>query len=391
MLKESPSNGAGKELKKLLVVYGTRPEAIKMAPVVAACASSTVFDTKVIVSGQHDEMLEQVHSVFNFTPDVNYRLMTKKQSLVGLSAEIFRRLDVAMDEEKPDLVLVHGDTTTAMCAAVSAFYKGIAVGHVEAGLRTASVASPFPEEFNRRTISQTARLHFCPTEENRQTLVSEGVDQASIFVTGNTAIDSLLFIIERDAASNSRDKGGRLTKIIGEPLGGRRLILITAHRRENIGKKLDEILKAIEALARANQNTLFVYPLHPNPKLRAQVVGYENFPDNLRFIEPQPYTDFCHLMSHSYLIMSDSGGVQEEAPSLNKPVVVMRDETERQEGVEAGALLLAGSEKGKIISIVQRLMDDQAHYNQIAMVTNPYGDGNASKRIVREIEKFLLA
>ena len=373
-------------MKTILIVYGTRPEAIKLAPVIKLLQKQSDINITICVSGQHREMLRQANQLFQIDPDIDLDLMRENQSLVSLSAEILNELNVQLDIIKPDLLVVHGDTTTAMSAAIAAFYKGIPVAHIEAGLRTESVESPFPEEFNRRVITLATKLHFCPTLDNQKNLLHAGVDKRSTHVTGNTAIDSLKLILgDRDDAEIT----SILLPILGYKLPIKRFILVTAHRRENLGERLDKIIAATKVLANSYMDMDFIYSVNLNPLIREQLNNYGALPQNFKIIEPQDYLTFSLLMKQSFLVMTDSGGIQEEGPSLDKPVVVMREETERQEGVKAGTLLLAGTETDDIVQVVKNLIDDDQFYAEVSKKKNPYGDGNASPKIIEKIKDFL--
>ena len=377
-------------MKKIMLVFGTRPEAIKMCPLVKEFQKyPDEFETLVCVTGQHREMLDQVLQIFGVKPDFDLNVMKQGQDLYDVTSRVLVGMRDVLDEAKPDVVLVHGDTTTSMAAAMAAFYRQIPVGHVEAGLRTHNIYSPWPEEMNRQITGRIATFDFAPTPLSRQNLQDEGVDPEKITVTGNTVIDALHWVVE-----NVMEKGyvPHDPSVAALPRGDRRLVLITGHRRENFGEGFIHICTAIRDLARKYPDVDFVYPMHLNPNVRkavGEVFGSEisrqarNDKDgNLFFIEPLDYLDFVYLMSRSYLVLTDSGGIQEEAPGLGKPVLVMRDTTERPEALEAGTVRLVGTDYSRIMAEVSALMDDPAHYRAMSQAVNPYGDGKACPRIV---------
>ena len=386
-------------MKKILLVFGTRPEAIKMCPLVKEFHKySTEFQTVVCVTGQHREMLDQVLHIFGVTPDYDLNIMKKGQDLFDVTSRVLTGMRDVLDAEKPDVVLVHGDTTTSMAAALAAFYRQIPVGHVEAGLRTHNIYSPSPEEMNRQITGRIATYHFSPTPLSRQNLLNEGIDPEKITVTGNTVIDALLWVVENVMEKGYEPKDPSVASLFQNDKlrqNGRRMVLITGHRRENFGEGFINICQAIKQLAEKYPDVDFVYPMHLNPNVRKPIK--EIFGDqisrlhpadsarndiNLYFIEPLDYLDFVFLMSRSTLVLTDSGGIQEEAPGLGKPVLVMRDTTERPEALEAGTVRLVGTDKDLIISEVSRLLDDQDHYRAMSQAVNPYGDGKACGRIV---------
>ena len=377
-------------MKKIMLVFGTRPEAIKMCPLVKEFQKyPEEFETLVCVTGQHREMLDQVLQIFGVKPDFDLNIMKQGQDLYDVTSRVLVGMRNVLDEAKPDVVLVHGDTTTSMAAAMAAFYRQIPVGHVEAGLRTHNIYSPWPEEMNRQITGRIATYDFAPTPLSRQNLLDEGVDPEKITVTGNTVIDALHWVVE-----NVMEKGyvPQDPSVAALPRGDRRLVLITGHRRENFGEGFINICTAIRDLALKYPDVDFVYPMHLNPNVRkavGEVFGNEisrqarnDKGENLFFIEPLDYLDFVYLMSRSYLVLTDSGGIQEEAPGLGKPVLVMRDTTERPEALEAGTVRLVGTDYGRIMAEVSALMDDPAHYQAMSLAVNPYGDGNACPRIV---------
>lgn len=357
-------------MKKIMLVFGTRPEAIKMCPLVKELASRADVNATVVVSGQHREMLEQVLRVFEVKPDYDLAIMKSAQTLFDITTAILSSIRIILEKERPDVVLVHGDTTTAFAAALSSFYLGIPVGHVEAGLRTYDLASPYPEEFNRQAVDIIARYYFAPTELSKDNLIREGKPAASIFVTGNTAIDALKTTVQ---------PGYRNAELDWAADG--RMILLTAHRRENLGEPMRHMFRAIRRIADENSDVKVIYPIHMNPVVRQ--IAREEFENDARIhlIEPLDVFDFHNFMANAYLILTDSGGIQEEAPSLGKPVLVMRDTTERPEGVQAGTLRLVGTQEATIYRETRRLLTDPAAYSRMSSASNPYGDGFASKRI----------
>ena len=365
-------------MKRIIVLVGTRPEAIKMAPVIAALRSMPEhFTTRVSSSGQHRELLADALADFDIEPDISLDVMTDGQTLSSLSARLFSSIDAMFVSEQPDAVLVQGDTTTVMVAALAAFYRGIAVGHVEAGLRSHNLHAPFPEELNRRVATLATTWHFSPTTLSRDNLVKEGIEPKTIFVTGNPVIDALLATVKKiDGGKASTNT--KLTNLLSTP---RKRVLITAHRRENFGTPFIEICEAIATLAASHPAIDFIYPVHPNPNVKA--VAHEKLGaiGNIHLLDPLPYTDFVLALKSATLVLSDSGGLQEEAPALGKPVLVMRDVTERPEGVDAGVNLLVGSNKEKIIATVEKLLTDESAYKAIAQARNPFGDGTAGQQI----------
>ena len=369
---------AGDFVRKVLIIFGTRPEAIKMSPVVKALERCRDFDVRVCVTAQHREMLDQVLRIFEVKPDYDLDLMRERQDLYDITASVLVGLKSILREFRPDFVLVHGDTTTAMAAALAGFYEQMTIGHVEAGLRTRNIYSPWPEEANRQIIGRLAGLHFAPTELTRANLLAEGVDPARVFVTGNTVIDALQDVssrIERDAdlSRSLRERFGFLDET-------KRLVVVTGHRRESFGRGFENICAALDELA-ARKDIQIVYPVHLNPNVKEVVFRSLGTRTDIHLIEPLEYIPFAYLLNHAYLVITDSGGVQEEAPSLGKPVLVMRDNTERPEAVEAGTVRLVGTERDRIIAGVTQLLDDPATYAVMARAKNPYGDGKASQRI----------
>jgi UDP-N-acetylglucosamine 2-epimerase (non-hydrolysing) len=374
--------------KQIAVFVGTRPEAIKMAPVIAALHDSSDFACTVVATGQHREMLRQVAKQFGFAVDADLDVMRPNQSLASLTAKLMEGIDGWLESSPPDMALAQGDTTTVLCAALACFYRRIPIGHVEAGLRTGNLLSPFPEEANRKLVSVLAALHFAPTESARDALLREGVPAARIAVTGNTVIDALLLEIERQREPGvQRAIDAALGALIGADWSARPFVLITGHRRENFGEGIAQICDAITRLAEEFAGHRFVYPVHMNPNVREHVLERLEGLDNVSLIPPQDYPTFVALMSRCRLVLTDSGGVQEEAPSLGKPVLVMRDTTERPEGTAAGTALLCGARADRIIAETRRLLTDAKAYTAMATARNPYGDGRASGRIVERIRE----
>lgn len=377
-------------MKTILLIFGTRPEAIKMAPLVKEFQRySDDYKTVVCVTGQHREMLDQVLQIFEIKPDYDLNIMKQGQDLYDVTARVLVGLRDVLKAVSPDVVLVHGDTTTSMAAALAAFYQQIPVGHVEAGLRTHNIYSPWPEEINRQLTGRIATYHFAPTPLSRQNLLNEGVEPAHIHVTGNTVIDALYWVVDRIKSD------GALSQTLSEELlhsgydvnrlsQGKKLVLITGHRRENFGDGFIRICKAIKTLVEQYPEVDFVYPMHLNPNVRKPI--HEAFDgrsyDNMYFIEPLEYLSFVYLMEKSTIVLTDSGGIQEEAPGLGKPVLVMRDTTERPEALEAGTVKLVGTDYDKIVGEVSRLIDDPLYYKTMSEAVNPYGDGKACERIV---------
>ena len=365
---------------KILAVFGTRPEAIKMAPVVHALRKKV--DVKVCVTAQHRQMLDQVLTLFEITPDYDLDIMKPGQDLFDVTSKVLLGIKKILQSVNPDIVLVHGDTTTSMAVSMAAFYLRIPVGHVEAGLRTYDINSPFPEEFNRQLTSKITELHFAPTEIARQNLLDERVSDSQIFVTGNTVIDALLSMVEKARAVNFSDsvlEGAPFLKQAKIDIP--RIVLVTGHRRENFGQGFEEICHALYDIASKNPDIKIIYPVHLNPNVREPVNRVLSNIDNVHLVEPMEYLTFIKLMDLSYLILTDSGGIQEEAPSLGKPVLVMRDTTERPEAVEAGTVKLVGTNKKEIVTMVNQLLENKELYTKMSRAHNPYGDGNASHTI----------
>ena len=361
--------------KRIMVVFGTRPEAIKMCPLVKELQTRDKLDTVVCVTGQHREMLDQVLKAFDVVPDYDLSIMKPEQTLFDVTISILERMKEVLEEVNPDVVLVHGDTSTTFVTALACFYLQIPVGHVEAGLRTYNIYSPYPEEFNRQAVGIVAKYNFAPTERSKQNLMKEGKDPSTIHVTGNTAIDALKTTVRADYsheqlcwASDSR------------------LIMLTAHRRENLGKPLHNMFRAIKRIVVETPDIKVIYPIHMNPLVREAAEEILGDCDRIRIIEPLEVLDFHNFLARSYLILTDSGGIQEEAPSLGKPVLVMRDTTERPEGIEAGTLKLVGTDEAVVYNTLRTLLEDKTKYDQMSRACNPYGDGLASKRIADILE-----
>ena len=380
-------------MKRILLVFGTRPEAIKMCPLVKEFQKyPEAFETLVCVTGQHREMLDQVLQIFDVKPDYDLNIMKQGQDLYDITARVLTGMRDVLDDVKPDVVLVHGDTTTSMAAAMAAFYKQIPVGHVEAGLRTHNLYSPWPEEMNRQVTGRIAEYDFAPTPLSRQNLLNEGVPAGRITVTGNTVIDALHWVVKNVLARGYVPSDSLVASL---PQEGRRLVLITGHRRENFGDGFISMCTAIRDLAKKYPNVDFVYPMHLNPNVRkpirevfgemADQVGHDG-KRNLFFIEPLDYLGFVFLMSRSFIVLTDSGGIQEEAPGLGKPVLVMRETTERPEALDAGTVRLVGTEYDKIMTEVSALLDDRNHYEEMSHAVNPYGDGKACSRIIEKLK-----
>ena len=382
-------------MKKIMLVFGTRPEAIKMCPLVKEFQKHPEeFETLVCVSGQHREMLDQVLQIFGVKPDYDLNIMKQGQDLYDVTARVLTGMRDVLDEVKPDVVLVHGDTTTSMAAALAAFYRQIPVGHVEAGLRTHNLLSPWPEELNRQVTGRIATYDFSPTPLSRQNLLDEGVPEDRIAVTGNTVIDALHWVVENVLKKGYQPKDPSVASLLqddnchsGQSGESKRMVLITGHRRENFGEGFISMCRAIRDLAEKYPEVDFVYPMHLNPNVRKPIHDvFGGQPGaNLHFIEPLDYLDFVCLMERSTLVLTDSGGIQEEAPGLGKPVLVMRDTTERPEALEAGTVRLVGTDRDLIVREVSRLLDDPAHYAAMSQAVNPYGDGLACSRITEKL------
>lgn len=365
-------------MKKVMLVFGTRPEAIKMCPLANELKTRQEINTVICVTGQHRQMLDMVLKVFHVEPDYDLSIMKDKQTLYDVTTNILQGIRGVLEREEPDVVLVHGDTSTTFVTALACFYSRIPVGHVEAGLRTYNIFSPYPEEFNRQAVSIISQFNFAPTELSRQNLINEGKRAESIYVTGNTAIDALKTTVRKDYTHPELEWAKES-----------RLILITAHRRENLGVPMQHMFRAIRRVMDEHPDTKAIYPIHMNPVVRETANTFLGGDDRIHIIEPLDVLDFHNFLARSYLILTDSGGIQEEAPSLGKPVLVMRDTTERPEGIEAGTLKLVGTEEEPIYREFSRLLSDQYAYDSMAQASNPYGDGNASRRIVDILERSL--
>ena len=362
--------------KRIMVVFGTRPEAIKMAPLVNALKESKHLEPVVVVTAQHREMLDQVLNAFNITPDYDLNVMRAEQTLSHITSQVLKEMESIIQKETPNMVLVHGDTTTTFSAALAAFYQKVSIGHVEAGLRTYNKFAPYPEELNRQLTTRLADLHFAPTLRAKDNLLKEQVDESTIFVTGNTVIEALNTTVDPNYNS----------KLLSQ-YKDKRVILLTAHRRENLGEPMIQIFKAMKHIADTHRDVVIVYPVHKNPKIRELAQRYLTH-DRIELIEPLDVMDFHNFAAASEIILTDSGGIQEEAPSLNKPVLVLRDVTERPEGVESGVLKIVGTDFEKIVTETNRLLNNREIYNEMTQLKNPYGDGQASHRIVDIISHY---
>ena len=362
-------------MKKVMLVFGTRPEAIKMCPLVNELKSRSGIETVVCVTGQHRQMLDQVLEAFQVVPDYDLSVMKEKQTLFDITTNILNRVKDALENVKPDVVLVHGDTSTTFVTALACFYLQIPVGHVEAGLRTYNIYSPYPEEFNRQAVSIISKYNFAPTELSKENLLREGKEEDNIYITGNTAIDALKTTVREDYSHPELDW-----------IGNSRLIMITAHRRENLGEPMHNMFRAIRRVMEEHQDVKAIYPIHMNPIVRAAAEEELGGFDRIRIIEPLDVLDFHNFLARSFLILTDSGGIQEEAPSLGKPVLVMRDTTERPEGIKAGTLKLVGTEENVIYENFKLLLENKEAYDKMSKASNPYGDGLACKRIADILE-----
>lgn len=363
-------------MKKVMVVFGTRPEAIKMCPLVNELKSRKNIETVVCVTGQHRQMLDQVLEAFQVVPDYDLSIMKQKQTLFDITVNILERIKEVLEEVKPDIVLVHGDTSTTFVTALACFYLQIAVGHVEAGLRTYNIYSPYPEEFNRQAVSIISQFNFAPTELSKQNLLREGKKEETIYITGNTAIDALRTTVREDYCHPEL-----------EWAKGSRLIMITAHRRENLGEPMKNMFRAIRRVMDEHPDVKAIYPIHMNPVVRETANEILGDDERIHIIEPLEVLDFHNFLNRSYMILTDSGGIQEEAPSLGKPVLVMRDTTERPEGIAAGTLKLVGTDEEVIYQNFKRLLEDQEEYAKMSNASNPYGDGHACERIADILER----
>lgn len=366
-------------MKKIMLVFGTRPEAIKMCPLVNELKKHDDIKTIVCVTGQHRQMLDQVLQVFNVIPDYDLSVMKDKQTLFDVTTNILNRIKSVFEEAKPDVVLVHGDTSTTFVTALACFYLQIPVGHVEAGLRTYDIYSPYPEEFNRQAVGIIAKYNFAPTETSKQNLINERKNEETIFVTGNTAIDALNTTVKDDYMHPEL-----------EWASDSKLIMLTAHRRENLGEPMHHMFRAIRRIIDEHQDVKVIYPIHMNPIVRKAANEELGDCDRVHIIEPLEVLDFHNFLARSYMILTDSGGIQEEAPSLGKPVLVMRYTTERPEGIKAGTLKLVGTDEEKIYMAFKQLLEDRKEYERMSQASNPYGDGNACKKIVKILRNELL-
>lgn len=364
-------------MKKIMLVFGTRPEAIKMCPLVNELKTRKDIETIVCVTGQHREMLDQVLKVFDVEPDYNLQIMKEKQNLFDITNNILGSIQTVLDEVKPDVVLVHGDTSTTFVTALACFYKQIPVGHVEAGLRTYDIMSPYPEEFNRQAVGIIAKYNFAPTYMSKENLLREGKNESSIYITGNTAIDALKTTVSESYTHELLDWAQ-----------DSRLIMITAHRRENLGEPMHNMFRAIRRIIEEYKDIKAIYPIHMNPVVREIAMKELSGCEQIKIIEPLGVIDFHNFLARSYLILTDSGGIQEEAPSLGKPVLVMRDTTERPEGVRAGTLKLVGTDEETIYDSFKLMLEDQNEYHKMSTTANPYGDGTACKQIADILESF---
>ncbi len=363
---------------KVLIVFGTRPEAIKMAPLALELKKYPEIESKVCVTAQHRQMLDQVLDIFGITPEYDLDIMKTRQTLVGITTRVLEGLDEVIKKERPDIVLVHGDTSTSFVAALAAFYNQVKVGHVEAGLRTYDKYSPFPEEMNRQLTGRIADLNFSPTVQNRENLLKENVNPDSIYITGNTVIDALKTTVKKDYKFSD-------PLLNDTDFENKRVIVVTAHRRENLGKPLENICNALKRIVTEYEDTEIVYPVHLNPAVRETVFGILGGLDRVHLIDPLTVDELHNAMARAYMVMTDSGGIQEEAPALAKPVLVLRRETERPEAVAAGTVKIAGVDEEDIVVLAKELLDDKAVYNSMAHAANPYGDGEASRRTAEAI------
>ncbi|WP_142959869.1 non-hydrolyzing UDP-N-acetylglucosamine 2-epimerase [Enterococcus durans] len=359
---------------KIMTIFGTRPEAIKMAPLIKAIENDERFESIVTVTAQHRQMLDQVMDIFDLKADYDLNIMKDGQTLTDITSRVIKELDSVLIEAKPDIILVHGDTTTTFAASIAGFYHQIKIGHVEAGLRTWNKYSPFPEEMNRQLTDTLADIYFAPTVMSKSNLLKEGRPEESIFITGNTVIDAMEYTIKQNYSNEFLDN-----------LAGKRIILVTMHRRENLGQPMTNVFKAINRLVEKFEDVHIVFPMHKNPKVRKNAEETLSDSEQVHLIEPLDIIDFQNFSNNSYMILSDSGGVQEEAPSLGVPVLVLRDTTERPEGIEAGTLKLVGTEEDKVFEEATLLLSDKEEYEKMSQASNPYGDGNASERILDAI------
>lgn len=376
-------------MKKVLIVFGTRPEAIKMVPLVKEFQKNiNDFEMKVCVTAQHREMLDQVLELFEIKPDYDLNIMKVGQDLYDITSKVIIGMRDVLREFQPDIVLVHGDTTTTLATSLSAFYQRIAVGHVEAGLRTGNIYSPWPEEANRLLTTQITKYHFAPTQKNKENLIKEHILENNIVITGNTVIDTLFMVVDKlNKDINLKENIQNLIAQKGYSINQRKIVLVTGHRRENFGDGFLNICNALKELANQHQDVDFVYPVHLNPNVRKPVNAILKNIHNIYLIEPLDYLPFVYLLNNSYLVLTDSGGIQEEAPSLGKPVLVMRETTERPEAVESGTVVLVGTDIENIIENVTRLLENETYYKKMSYSYNPYGDGNSCRKIVNFLKE----
>lgn len=371
---------------KVMCIFGTRPEAIKMAPLISALTVSNEFDVKVCVTGQHKQMLEQVLTAFNIVPDYNLQVMRRRQDLTDITTSVLKRLKPVLASERPGMVFVHGDTTTTFAASLASFYQHIPIAHIEAGLRTGDLASPWPEEANRKLTSAIAALHFAPTAKAKANLIAEGIRSAIIKVTGNTVIDALQAVVQRiENDSALRCAAERSLQLLKPE---RRVILVTGHRRENVGEGFARICEALQQIASRNPDVDIIYPVHLSPQVQIPVRRELSGSANIHLLSPLEYVPFVYLMSKAHIIVTDSGGIQEEAPSLGKPVLVLRDTTERPEALEAGGVRLVGTRTSNIVKAVEQLLHEGAAYKQMSQARNPFGDGEACRRIIKALKLY---
>lgn len=377
---------------KVMTIFGTRPEAVKLAPVIKKLEEfPDLFQSVICVTAQHRQMLDQVLELFKIKPDYDLNIMKPNQSLFELTSNVLLKLQEVLEKERPDIILVQGDTTTVFSASLAAFYLKIKIGHVEAGLRTFNKFSPFPEEINRKLTTAMADFHFAPTETSQQNLLKENIDTNTVYVTGNTVIDALFMTL--DKLNKDKEQGLLSEKVkeidqLCESLKDQRIVLVTGHRRENFGQGFENICLALKEIAENNKDVTIVYPVHLNPNVREPVMRITSDVKNIKLIEPLDYEPFVYLMNKSYLILTDSGGVQEEAPSLGKPVLVMRDTTERPEAVLAGTVKLVGTDTDLLVKEAQELLNNKEAYDKMSKAHNPYGDGKASQRIIEILKKI---
>lgn len=369
-------------MKKIMLVFGTRPEAIKMCPLVNELKKYKCFDVKVCVTAQHREMLDKVLKIFSVIPDYDLDIMTHGQTIIDINSKVLKGIDKIIKEENPDLLLIHGDTSTTLSAGMAAFYNKIPVGHIEAGLRSGNIYSPYPEEFNRKLVAHFTKFHFAPTEGNKRNLLKEGIEEEKIFVTGNTVIDALKSVIDKNYIFQD--------KILNEiDYENKKVLLITAHRRENWGEPMENIFNAIKEIVLENKDVIAIFPIHKNPLVREVANRILGKLENIKLIEPLDYIPFANLIAKSYLIATDSGGIQEEAPALGKPVIVLRTETERPEAVEAGTVKISGIKKDVIKKDIEDILNKKSEYEKMANAINPYGNGDAVQLITNILKKVL--